>query len=286
MYVYTNTPSQALKKGYRAVKDAHVAEHSEKFARTGLRVQSTNPNATSAACAATLTTPERVERYGRLCMQPSLTAGTKNATVAVKDVGLQALFFDLGKYLLLGSSRTGSQPANLVGIWAEGRESPWNGDYHMNINLQMMYWSNEVLQLSETAEPLTPFVRELARSGASTAGCMYGKPGWVSHGFTDIWMKTRVLGDPQWAMCVTCGAWVALHLYEGVCIHVWICKYVYIYIHMYICVHMNMYTYTYICIYIYIHIYIYIYICMYICIYMCVYYAHIFMHVFKQRFQI
>ena len=109
--------------------------------------------------------------------------------LALTDGGLQLLFFHLGKYLLLGSSREGSQPANLVGIWAEGRDSPWNGDYHLNINLQMMYWAVESLQvtplppppperdpppsLHEAAEPLTLFwVHELARSGALMLLCV------------------------------------------------------------------------------------------------------------------
>ena len=204
---------RALRRGFAAVEAAHVEEHREKFQRTFVEAHSADVNATSEACAATLTTPERVARYKRTCFPSS--AGNTSAPIPVTDVSLQTLFFALGKYLLLGSSRTGTQPANLVGIWAEGRESPWNGDYHMNINLQMMYWAVESLQLAESAEPLVAFTHELARSGASTASCMYGMPGWVSHGFTDIWMKTRALGDPQWAMCVTCGAWVSLHLLEA-----------------------------------------------------------------------
>jgi hypothetical protein len=201
----------ALRRGFTAVEAAHISEHREKMQRTSITARSAHPNASSDACAATLTTPERVARYSRTC----LPHGNSSTPIPVKDVSLQTLFFALGKYLLLGSSRTGTQPANLVGIWAEGRESPWNGDYHLNINLQMMYWAAESLQLTESAEPLVAFTHELARSGVSTASCMYGMPGWVAHGFTDIWMKTRALGDPQWAMCVTCGAWVSLHVLEA-----------------------------------------------------------------------
>lgn len=202
----------ALRRGFTAVEAAHTSEHREKMQRTSITAHSAHPNnASSDACAATLTTPERVARYARTCFPQ----GNTSTPIPVKDVSLQTLFFALGKYLLLGSSRTGTQPANLVGIWAEGIESPWNGDYHININLQMMYWAAESLQLTESAEPLVAFTHELARSGVSTASCMYGMPGWVAHGFTDIWMKTRALGDPQWAMCVTCGAWVSLHLLDA-----------------------------------------------------------------------
>ena len=85
----------------------------------------------------------------------------------------------------------------------------------MNINFQMMYWAAETLQMQEAVEPLIPFMQELARTGASTARCMYGITGWVAHGFTDIWMKTRALGNPTWSMCPTCGAWAALQVFDG-----------------------------------------------------------------------
>ena len=197
-------------QGYDAVKLEHVKRESALLGRTPLRAKSEAADALSAKCLATLTTPERVAGLGRPCHMVE-----SNTTVTVKDVGLQTLLFQFGKYLLLGSSRIGTQPANLVGIWAEGVNSPWAGDYHININFQMMYWAAEALQLREAVEPVTAFIHELARSGASTARCMYGLTGWVAHGFTDIWMKTRALGDPMWAMCPTCGAWAALQLNEG-----------------------------------------------------------------------
>ena len=129
-------------------------------------------------------------------------------------MGLQQLLFDFGKYMLMGASRPGSQPMNLVGIWGESVRSPWSGDYHLNINFQMMYWAAEVVNLHETTEPLRSFIKAMAKSGESSAQCLYGSRGWVAHGFTDAWMSTRTLGDTAWSMCVVCGAWAAMHLWD------------------------------------------------------------------------
>eukprot|EP00960_Hanusia_phi_P054051 762523-Hanusia_phi.AAC.4 len=208
--------TRALAKGYQRVLESHKEDYSKLFGRTQLNLATAmNGSISTRNCDGSLTTPERVARYDRFCKRPSIHRGAVQERVRMVDTGLQELLFDFGKYLLISSSREGGQPANLVGIWAEGERSPWNGDYHLNINMQMMYWAADILNLPETVEPLYPFMTKLAQSGKIAAECMYGSPGWVAHGFTDIWMNARPLGAPEWSFCPVCGAWMSLHLYDS-----------------------------------------------------------------------
>ncbi|KAH8080994.1 1,2-alpha-L-fucosidase [Aureococcus anophagefferens] len=93
--------------------------------------------------------------------------------------------------------------------------APWNGDYHLNINLQMTYWAAWSANVGEAAAPLVDFLEGLAAAGAKTAREWYGAPGWVAHGYTDLWRDARALGENKWALCATCGAWAALALSEA-----------------------------------------------------------------------
>lgn len=121
-----------------------------------------------------------------------------------------------GRYLLLSSAS--HAVANLQGIWTDGPESAWSGDYHLNINLQMMYWSSHSMGLgARVLPPLIRWIENLAKAGEMTAQAMYQCPGWVGHGFTDNLLNTGVRGGIEWALCVTCGAWVASHLWDHAC---------------------------------------------------------------------
>ena len=149
-----------------------------------------------------------------------------------------ALAFHYGRYLLVSSSRRGSLPANLQGVWADGLKAPWSGDYHLNINLEMTYWAAFSANLVDAAAPLSRFVTDLAVSGATVAKDWRARPrarhagarrtprrrpsprygvdaGWVAHGYTDVWRDARALGENKWALCVTCGAWAALALADA-----------------------------------------------------------------------
>ena len=123
------------------------------------------------------------------------------------DLGLQELLFHYGRYLLIASSRKGSNPANLQGLWNKHINAPWNADYHLNINLQMTYWAAWSANVGEAAAPLVDFLEGLAAAGAKTAREWYGAPGWVAHGYTDLWRDARALGENKWALCATCGAY-------------------------------------------------------------------------------
>ncbi|WP_112245746.1 glycoside hydrolase family 95 protein [Kribbella monticola] len=134
------------------------------------------------------------------------------------DPDLAALMFAFGRYLLMASSRPGTQAANLQGIWNQDRRPMWASDWTNNINTQMNYWLADVTGLSECFDPLTDLLEGLAESGRETARILYDAPGWVSHHNADIWRATWPVGegddDPVWAMAATCGVWLSAHLME------------------------------------------------------------------------
>jgi len=130
------------------------------------------------------------------------------------DPMMDALLYHYARYLLISSSRPGSMPANLQGIWNEHIEAPWNSDYHININVQMNYWPAEVSNLSELHEPLFDLIDGIRDRGSATARDVYNCDGWVAHHTTDAWWFTSPIGEPQWGMWVTGGAWVTRHLWE------------------------------------------------------------------------
>ncbi len=130
------------------------------------------------------------------------------------DNGLIALYFQYGRYLLMGSSRYPAVlPANLQGIWNKDMKAPWNSDFHTNINLQMNYWPAEVCNLSETSLILSDFVKKLTVPGSVTAREMYGTQGWTMHHLTDPFGRTGV-ADGVWGLTPTNGPWMTFTLYE------------------------------------------------------------------------
>ena len=134
------------------------------------------------------------------------------------DPDLVALMVNFGRYLLMASSRPGTQAANLQGIWNQDRRPMWASDWTNNINTQMNYWPADLTGLGECFDPLTDLLEGLAESGAQTARTLYDAPGWVSHHNADIWRATWPVGeggdDPVWSMCATCGVWLTAHLME------------------------------------------------------------------------
>ncbi|MFI6094652.1 glycosyl hydrolase family 95 catalytic domain-containing protein [Lentzea sp. NPDC051213] len=134
------------------------------------------------------------------------------------DRALAALLFQYGRYLLITSSRPGTLPANLQGVWNPHTDPPWRGNYTLNINLQMNYWPAEVTALPECHEPLLGFVSRLSESGAVTAKALYGAPGWVAHHNSDPWCLTTPVGegggDPAWSNWPMAAAWLCRHLWE------------------------------------------------------------------------
>jgi len=134
----------------------------------------------------------------------------------VNDPDMLSLVFQYGRYLLISSSRPGTQAANLQGIWNDKVQPPWNSDYHFNINLQMNYWLTETCNLSECHEPLFDLIEQQAVTGAETARIQYGCSGWTAHTMSDIWRTNNVgpSGNAEWAYWPMAGAWLCRHLWE------------------------------------------------------------------------
>ncbi|HYC97718.1 glycoside hydrolase family 95 protein [Brevundimonas sp.] len=130
------------------------------------------------------------------------------------DPALAALYFDFARYLLISSSRPGSQPANLQGIWNEGVGPPWGSKYTININTEMNYWPADPAGLGVCVEPLLRMVEELSITGARTARTMYGARGWVTHHNTDLWRAAAPIDGPMWGLWPCGGAWLCNTLWD------------------------------------------------------------------------
>ncbi len=133
-----------------------------------------------------------------------------------EDSSLAALYYNYGRYLLISTTREGSLPPNLQGLWANDLQTPWNGDYHLNINVQMNHWPVEPGNLSELHLPLVEFTKGLVKSGEQTAKAFYGAhaQGWVAHMMTNVWQFTAPGEHPSWGATNTGGAWLCAHLWE------------------------------------------------------------------------
>lgn len=130
------------------------------------------------------------------------------------DPQLPVLHFNFGRYLLISSSRPGLLPANLQGLWATEYQTPWNGDYHLNVNVQMNYWLAEQTNLSALAEPLFQFTKNLVPNGTKTAQAYYMADGWVAHAISNPWLYTSPGEGADWGSTLTGGAWLCEHIWE------------------------------------------------------------------------
>jgi alpha-L-fucosidase 2 len=143
-------------------------------------------------------TPERLEAFRQGGQDPSLCA----------------LYFNFGRYLLIASSRSCTQPANLQGIWNDVLRPSWGSHFTLNINSEMNYWPTEAANLPELLDPLISLVRDLAVTGAVTAKTMYGARGWVCHHNTDIWRASAPIELPIYGQWPLSGAWLCKHLWD------------------------------------------------------------------------
>ena len=169
----------------------HLNDYQQYFNRVNL-VLNGNPKID-------LPTDERLMRY----------------TKGESDTGLEALYFQFGRYLLISSSRPGGIPANLQGIWNHHVRPPWSSNFTTNINTEMNYWMVESCNLSELHTPLLDLVQRLSVTGKETAKNFYNARGWTLHHNTDIWATSNpVSGSPMWANWPLGGAWLCQHLWE------------------------------------------------------------------------
>ncbi|THC48648.1 glycoside hydrolase family 95 protein [Streptomyces sp. A1499] len=188
----TRTVDKAVAAGHAALRAWHLRDHRALFGRVALDIGQAMPE--------DVPTDRLLKDYG---------GGASPA-----DRALEALFFQYGRYLLIASSRAGSLPANLQGVWNNSTTPPWSADHHTNINLQMNYWPAEAANLAETTAPYDRFVEALRAPGRRTAEEMFGSRGWVVHnetnpyGFTGVHDWSTAFWFPEAA------AWLTAQLYE------------------------------------------------------------------------
>jgi alpha-L-fucosidase 2 len=185
----------AGQRSFESLKVAHVRDYRALFDRVRLDLGHTPQDG--------LPTDRRLRAY----------AGD------VSDPGLEALYFQFGRYLLISGSRPGGPAVNLQGIWNPHLRPPWSSNYTVNINTEMNYWPAEVSNLAECHEPLLRFIGDLARTGAVTARHFYNCGGWCVHHNSDIWALSNPVGDlgqgnPVWANWPMGGVWLSQHLWE------------------------------------------------------------------------
>jgi alpha-L-fucosidase 2 len=175
---------------YDALLNRHLADYRSLFRRVRLDLGS----------------PER----DRLPTDERLAAVRDGAV----DPGLVATYFQYGRYLLIASSRPGTQPANLQGLWNDDVSPAWGSKYTININTEMNYWPAEVTNLAECHEPLFDLVEDLREPGRRVARANYGARGFVAHHNTDLWRVATPVDGARWGLWPMGAAWLATHLYE------------------------------------------------------------------------
>jgi len=187
----------ATQKPYMQILNAHLADFHKYFNRVSLVLDDNDGSRDD------LPTNDRLAAYAR----------------GGSDPGLEALYFQFGRYLLISSSRTPNVPANLQGIWNKELRAPWSANYTSNINVQMNYWLAEDCNLSEMDAPLLGFIGQLQKNGTEVAKDYYHADGWVTHHNTDIWAMANPVGDfghgdPKWANWPMGGSWLTRQLWE------------------------------------------------------------------------
>ena len=182
--------TKAASKSYTSLLNRHTNDFSSLFGKVNLQLSANDPD--------TIPTDIRL----------------KNQKNKSDDFHLQEIYFQYGRYLLISSSREGSLPANLQGIWANEIQTPWNGDYHTDINVQMNYWPADVTNLSECYSPLTDLVESLVKPGEKTAAVQYKANGWCVHPITNVWGYTAPGEQASWGMHLGAGGWLCEHLWD------------------------------------------------------------------------
>ena len=180
----------AVDRGFTEVKKSHITDYQSLFKRVDLDLGSSDGNY--------FTTDARI-------------AAMQNGYI---DTDLIELYYQFGRYLLISSSRPGSLPANLQGIWADGLRPPWSADYHININIQMNYWPSDITNLGELQEPFIDFIDALRPNARRTAREVYGMKGIVAHYTTDPWHFTEPTGSIGYGMWPMGIAWSCQNIWD------------------------------------------------------------------------
>ncbi|CAM4246284.1 glycoside hydrolase family 95 protein [Paenibacillus alkaliterrae] len=186
--------TNALAKNYEELLQSHLDDYRPLFKRVALSL-------------------------GDAGLSPDLPTDARVAAYGAQDPKLVELLFQFGRYLLIASSRPGTQAANLQGIWNKEIRPPWSSNYTLNINAEMNYWLAETCNLSECHGPFLDYIGNMAKTGAVIARENYGMRGWVAHHNSDIWCQAAPVGayghgDPGWASWFMAAPWLCAHLWE------------------------------------------------------------------------
>jgi alpha-L-fucosidase 2 len=176
-------------KSFTSILNEAVIDHSSYFNRVSLKLP--------VSAQSFLPVTERIKR-----IQSS------------PDPAMTALSYQFGRYLMIASSRPGTQPANLQGIWNDNMNPSWDSKYTTNINTEMNYWPVESGNLSECAEPLLRMMQDITDQGTQVAREHYGARGWVLHQNTDLWRVAAPMDGPTWGTFTVGGAWLCTQLWE------------------------------------------------------------------------
>jgi len=191
--------ASAFAISYNKLKKEHINDYASFFNRVNIAIGDSDSMTASAQHKLQLTTDERIRLFQ---MQD--------------DPALAALYMQYGRYLFISSTRAGTLPPNLQGLWADTTSTPWNGDYHLNINIQMNYWLMEPGNLADLYQPLLALTSNMTTSGKASAKAFYGDDakGWVAHMMTNVWNYTAPGEHPSWGATNTGGAWLCAHLWD------------------------------------------------------------------------
>ena len=197
----------AMKKTFEQQVKEHVTAYRRLFDRLGLEIGHADGAGTAPAAAggpanvdpANLPTDQRLLRFRK---DPAA------------DNGLAVLFFQFGRYLSISSTRVGLLPPNLQGLWANQIHTPWNGDYHLDINVEMNHWPVEVTNLSELNLPLADLVGGMVPHGEKTAKAYYNAGGWVAHVITNPWGWTEPGESASWGVTKVGAGWLCDNLWQ------------------------------------------------------------------------
>jgi len=182
--------TEATQKQYEVERNTHIKNYQKLFNRLYLNL--------GVGPSASLSTDARLAKFYE---HPA------------SDKGLPALFFQFGRYLSISSTRVGLLPPNLQGLWANQIQTPWNGDYHLDVNVQMNHWPLEVANLSELNLPLADLVKGLVDPGRRTAKAYYNADGWVAHVITNIWGFTEPGESASWGTTKSGSGWLCNNLW-------------------------------------------------------------------------
>jgi alpha-L-fucosidase 2 len=183
--------ASALKNNYAVEQAQHIAKYQKLFKRVTISL--------GAGTAVEETTDKRLISFHK----------NPNA-----DKFLPVLFYQFGRYLSISSTRVGLLPPNLQGLWANQINTPWNGDYHLDVNVQMNHWPVEVSNLSELNLPLAELVKGMVKPGERTAKAYYNANGWVAHVITNVWGFTEPGESASWGVTKSGSGWLCNNLWE------------------------------------------------------------------------